>query len=267
MQNLSTLGKAALPLVGLGSLFLLAGDANAAAYGESAPLTGVRDNFDIGGLEGSNRWSGDSADERMTLSWDITQVNSSWEYEYTWSGTEAALDKISHFTLDVTDNCYSDADCVTEANAATEYIDMLGQDPGEQPEDFENLGVKFDQAQAVYSFTSNRAPVWGDLCLKDGDGPDTCANLSDTDGDDFYEYTGDTTLLWNTGFANRDSQNTLYYVARPDAVDNGNGDNGNGDNGNGDNGNGEPIPAPGTLALLAMGMLGAGVSGGRFKKS
>ncbi len=224
---------------------LLAAAANASAapvYGEPAELTGTRDNFDDGGLTGANGWDGSTPDTQVSLTWSISPVDDYWSYSYTWSGSDTALGRISHFTLDVTDDCLETEDCVEEANSAIEYGEFFG--------DIDGAGaVKFDDGQVNYSFISDRMPVWGDLCLKDGGGQDNCADLELTDG--LYSYSGNTTLLWNTGLGNRSLENALYYVARPDTVNGGP--------------NGNDVPSPGPLALLVAAGLAASLS--RFRRT
>ena len=238
------------------TLLTLSGQAAAQpVYGETAALSGMRDNYDVGGLTGANKWSsGYDGEWQIELWWEITPQNGGYEYSYTWSEptdngdlstdeVPPSVDRISHFTVDISDDCLETEDCATNANAEEiEYGEFFG--------DIEGAGaLKLDDSKVTYTFDSGRKPVWGDLCLKDGAGPgggagDNCSDLT-TFSDTVASYSGNTTLLWNTGFGIREDNdiggNIKNYIARPDTV------NGN-PNGNGDN---HQVPTPGSLALWA----------------
>jgi hypothetical protein len=195
-------------------------------YDTAAPYSGTRTvqggDLVVIGNDNDNSW----ADGR--LDWLIAPEAGLLRYTYTFTGFNSS--SISHFTLDLSDNCANDAGCVTQGqvkdgtgawqNATLEFGNKDGI-----------VGaVKFDDggesALVVYTFLSNRAPVYGDLFVKSGQND-----------------------LKNAGFENRVSENANWYVARPDTVffqeD-------------------TPVPEPATSALLGAGLLLLGVSGRKF---
>lgn len=229
-------------------------------YGEEANLTGSRDNTETGGLVGSGSWrdtkdtngeddngfaDDSNSNAYVSLSWDITENgDGTWNYEYTWTGGGVNIEendsRISHFTLELSESCKDDngqpvEGCVQPNRSPLEYGALEGI----------NFAVKFDSGaetinytsdendtdSVVYSFTSNRNPVWGNFCLKDGDGKDHDACPASS-------FSGPT-YLWNAGFESTEG----VFIARPNGSNNG--------------GGGEPsgsVPLPGTLALLTLGL-------------
>jgi hypothetical protein len=154
------------------------GSVNAASiYDTAADLTGTRSSTGsgTGGLTGVGDWSTD-----FDVSWLITNIgNGMFDYEYTFSGFGDPDKDISHVVIDLTDDCGSDPLCVTGATMDGDTIDSGSIEIG----DFDGItgAVKFDAGEgSIYSFTSNRAPVWGHLAVKDGGGPNTCANYPAT---------------------------------------------------------------------------------------
>lgn len=224
-------------------------------YGTEAPLTGSRTTSG-GGLLGTLDYN-DTTAPLITLSWDIVvNQDGTWTYTYTFSNMPK---DVSHFTLDVTDDpaCLPGNGCISNAMldesgtgifapiAATDLL--FGDIDG-------ILGaVKFDVggdgSTTSYQFTSDRDPVFGDFCMKDGKGAggtgpanETCADLPNVTG---------TNILSNAGFGDRTSEDPLWYIARPD----------------GGRVPPEQVPAPITLVLLGAGFAGLGVAARRTSRS
>lgn len=126
------------------------------------------------------------------VEWSITDnLDGTLDYTYTFSNFDRP--GISHFTLDVSDAAIGDSALITDPllNGNTPIDIEFG--------DFEGLigAVKFDlgaDGDIVYTFTSNRLPVYGHFRLK----------------------AGRSTFATNTGFDNEASEEVLDFIARPD---------------------------------------------------
>ena len=206
-------------------------------YGTSATLTGTRDNTAGGGLIGSAGWDGTaSANNFVQVEWVITDNNDgTFFYEYTWSG--AGLNNnpgaISHFTLDVTDDCVNsmcifDVSPINNFPTDPEFGDLDGITGAVK---FDNGGSNSGLSPTTYSFTSNRDPVYRDLCLKDGGGGGQIRCET--------PFTSTTPILIkNAGFGDQTvSMNPFDYIAGP-------------------NGATGVIPEPSTMLLLGSGLAG-----------
>jgi hypothetical protein len=161
-----------------------------------------------------------SDDETLTVSWVITPNGGLFDYRYTISGFDPP--GISHFTISLSPGCSLDPACITGVDNFFYgvYDDSAGNSNPGFPPGFEIDGVKFNfgtEDPFVLTFTSNRAPVWGD----------------------FYFKGGSDSFAYNSGLTNHASENVLDFIARPDTS------------------GAPPaeIPEPGTWALLASGAL------------
>lgn len=203
-------------------------------YGTAADLTGTRDNGTgeaVGGLNGSGVWD----TSFVQLDWNITDnLDGTFRYVYQWSGegietsnndTSSNRD-ISHFTLDVTDDCVSEAnqgECVREVDPddTVAFGDFDGITGAVK---FDFTGTETDDFLIQYAFTSSRAPVWGHLCLVDGGGTADCPNIG-----------GNETVLWNTGLEGLQLFSENDFIARPNGA--------------------TTVAAPSVLGLLGVGLL------------
>jgi hypothetical protein len=170
---------------------LLSNTAQAATvYGTSADLTGTRS---VGsGLVVSNS---DSDWANAQISWLIVNNgDGTYDYEYTMPGFHRPA--ISHFVLDITDGITVTSWTISNAKLNGTAIPASKVEIKPSTSIGGILGaVKFDvggEGTLVYTFTSDRQPVWGDVHVKGG-----------------------TQYLRNTGFGIQ-SNNPLDYIARPD---------------------------------------------------
>jgi hypothetical protein len=158
-----------------------------------------------GGLTGIGEWSTD-----FDVSWLITNIgNGMFDYEYTFSGFGDPDKDISHVVIDLTDDCGSDPLCVTGATMDGDTIDSGSINIG----DFDGItgAVKFDAgAGSIYSFTSNRAPVWGHLAVKSGGGSNRCGDYSA-----IGVYVCSNQLLDGVEGLSFDDADEINYIARP----------------------------------------------------
>jgi hypothetical protein len=191
-----------------------------------APVNSGSDN----GLVGNGNWSD------IAVSWSITQTGSVFHYEYTFSGLSGK--NLSHFILDLSDNCVSSCDhstsngsCVYNADydvAGTPNLEYGTFGPASGNPGFPTggsiTGVKFDSwpdGLSAIEFDSSRAPMWGDFYAKGGK----------VIGTNTFNY------AYNQGLANHSTYNDAkFFIAVPDTV-------------------GSTVPEPGSLMLIASGGL------------
>jgi hypothetical protein len=204
-------------LASLASLALSA-SALAVPYGTTADFTGTR--TEGAGIVTGGDYVADGG--KFEVSWVITSITGGYRYEYTFDGYVSPA--ISHFILDLTDDCVTPGDpaCVTNVvyngDPLSYEINAFGPSPSNPgfPDATSIVGVKFDNTVGAppfkVSFESNRAPVWGDFFVKGGSAS--------------YAY--------NAGLTDHDSADVNDFIARPNGV----------------------VPEPGTLAMLGLGLAG-----------
>ena len=190
-------------------------------YGTTAPLTGSR--TEGAGITTFGIYAGDGITQ--SLSWTITSnPDGTYDYSYTFSGFGgAAVPTISHFILDLTDDCVRPGDpgCVINPSDPKTEFRGFSESPSNPGMPGTIVGVKFDSgcsdATCTFTFTSERAPVYGD----------------------FYVKSGRATAAWNPGLADHTSENPFDFIARP-------------------NGDDSTVPEPATLGLMGLALaLGA----------
>jgi len=188
-------------------LLLLAGTATAGIYGSPAPFSGLRSVQDPGLETNDPDWYD------VTVRWEIVD-NLNGTCTYTYTMLNFSTPALSHLTLDVTDSAVDDPNSITDAtlNGVPVSIELGTMD--------EITGaVKFDdgtESPVVFSFTSNRLPVYGDLFVKAGG---IGSGIS---------------TLRNTGFYDHASTEALDFIARPNGI----------------------VPVPASVALGLFGLAG-----------
>jgi hypothetical protein len=185
-------------------------------------LIGSRTEGDNPGIFAVGDWLGSGG----SISWEIIDLGGgNWSYDYLFEGFESPV--ISHFILDLTDDCVDpgDAGCVvTTVNIELGAFEGTGTDLPNPFMPAGIIGVKFDDGGNFFSFTSNRNPVWGNFYIKAG------SPLGQSFG-----------AAWNTGLGNElTSENILDFIPRPNG------------------GGGPPIPEPSTLLLMGGGLTALG---------
>ncbi len=200
-------------------------------YNTPADWTGSRS---IGsGLAGTGAWGGN-----FTVSWNITNPDPGvLLYTYTLSWPRGAP---SHAIFELSEGCASiSAECVWDFKVdGTSVTPAFGTfDASSDGNSNPNMpgsiyGVKINRPDAasglVFSFYSNRLPVWGNFYSKDGRA----------------EGGGEWNAVWNLGLALSNpysSEDIMDFIARPDTE--------------------QPqiIPEPGSMLLLGAGLAALGL--------
>jgi hypothetical protein len=167
-----------------------------------------------------------------TVSWVITTGGvGDWTYTYTFSA-DWDTPAISHFILDLSDNCTSTSGCVS--NIDTDFTvgkleyGTFGPGSGNPgfPAGGSITGVKFDDLEGddifEFTFDSTRAPVWGDFYIKGG-----------SEG-----------FAYNAGLTKHaTSEDIAEFIARPDTTD---------------GGEVPEVPEPSTVLLMGGSLLALG---------
>ncbi len=182
-------------------------------YGQPVPPTDFDDSrtfganaynptHSSGGLKGN--WRG------FTISWNITEVDDLWTYEYTLSATRKA---ISHFILEVTNPSLSTGfinpqmKIGSEEWTSTTFEGPMVWSRNKQGNSNPNMpadiyGIKFNGGGTTvsYLFQTTQDPVWGNFYAKSGNDK----------GKWVYDYNN------ALGITNFNSNNKLDFIVRPD---------------------------------------------------
>lgn len=197
--------------------------------------TDLTSSRDVGnGVTATSGWETND----FTISWDISfnSTTSLWDYEYTFSNAviSGVGGNVSHWIFEVspefTSSDISDASFKVEGPGTTSSPSSGNPFlPGDI------FGIKADTEASVYTFSSTKAPIWGDFYGKDGK----------TDG--VFN------AAWNTGFGTDPLGTTTDFtnwVATPDTV------------------LGLPpvVPEPASLAIWSLLAVGCGAGALRRRK-
>jgi hypothetical protein len=200
-------------------------------------MTSTRSAKNPGEIFATAGWDG-----YFTVSWAITDNgDGTFSYSYTISGFSASgvsapLDPdISHFILSLTNDGFGLLDGGTLTTTPDTTVEgPMNFEPGgsnpSMPDDLYGLKFELDPASGTLeiSFTTTRAPVWGDFYAVDGKTP----------GAEVYAY--------NVGFGTMPSGDFAGWIAVPNSA---------------------VVPLPGTALLLGGGLLGLAVLGLRRRRS
>lgn len=183
----------------------------------------------FGGLDGTGSWFCNGAD----ISWNVTQNKSGyWDYSYTLVTGKPSL---SHFIVEVSPTFTSDNIFSTSRSFELGSFTEKNGNPNMPGTIY---GLKFGGTESstyTVSFTSDRAPVWGDFYAKSGKGGfQTVSTLWNGDYN-WYGYCGLTKNdIDPTSPASNGSVD--YHILVPDSV--------------------SVVPEPGSLLALGLGAAG-----------
>ncbi len=171
---------------------LMAACAQAAlVYGTAAPMQGSR-------TAGNGLATNGPDWDDVEITWSIVN-NGDHAYTYTYTFYNFDQPAISHVALDLSDDALS-GNQLADPEAVTEFY--FNGTPSDALEfgDFDGIvgAVKFDIGAdndvLTYVFTSNRAPVYGNIFVKGG---------------------SESYVVNSTGYFNHDADSPLDFIARP----------------------------------------------------
>jgi hypothetical protein len=202
---------------------------------------GIRTTPASSGIVASDGWT-DGANGGLRITWAISFNAVTGVYTYTYSfanadGSTPTTPGVSHFIIEVSSTFTSanllsgggELKTYTGATGGSASTPCTGTDAGDNggnpclPGDL--YGIKFNSTSAT--FTTDRAPIWGDFYAKDG-APDN----------------GVVAAAWNTGFGTDPTLSTtsfINWIPTPDTTT---------------RPPQEVVPEPSSVALLGSALLG-----------